>query len=84
MLVKRPELSQKDKSIQTEMISLFGKCNEEKVQIFAFKCREEKYDVIRKLKIQVKYRHLKDQLKYSTLLEYKCFLDLHLFLFFSK
>ncbi len=39
--VKRPKLSQKDKNIQTEVTSLFGKCNEEKVQIFAFKCGEK-------------------------------------------
>ncbi len=42
MLVKRPELSQRDKNIQAKVTSLFGKWNEEKVQIFVFKCREEK------------------------------------------
>ncbi len=37
VLVKRPELSHKDKSIQTEVTSLFGRRNEEKDQIFVFK-----------------------------------------------
>ncbi len=44
--VKRPE--QKGKSIQTEVTRLFGKCNKEEVQIFVFKCREEKSKVFRK------------------------------------
>ncbi len=34
VLVKGPELSQKDKNIQTKVTSLFGKWNDEKVQIF--------------------------------------------------
>ncbi len=36
-LLKRPEHSQTDKNIQTKVTSLFGKWNEEKVQIFVFK-----------------------------------------------
>ncbi len=50
--MKRPELSQKDKSIQTKVTSLFGKWNEEKVQIFVLKCREEKLKAVRKINIQ--------------------------------
>ncbi len=53
MLVKRPELSQKDKSIQTKVMSLFGKWNEEKVQIFVFKCGEEKTKTVRKTNVKV-------------------------------
>ncbi len=52
MLVKRPELSHKDRSIQTKVTSLFGKWNEEKVQIFVFKCREEKSKAVRKIKFR--------------------------------
>ncbi len=47
-LAKRPELSQKDKNIQTEVMSLSGKCDKEKVQIFVFKCREEKEKYLEK------------------------------------
>ncbi len=47
--VKRPEHSQKSKSIKTKLTSLFGKRNKEKVQIFAFKCREEKSKAVRKI-----------------------------------
>ncbi len=64
VLVKRPELSHKDKNIQTEVTSLFGKCDEEKVQIFVFECSEEKYKDVRKINTQVKYRYQKNLLKY--------------------
>ncbi len=66
MLVKRPELSRKDKSIQTKVTSLFGKCNEEKVQILVFKCREEKSKAVRKINTQVQYRYLRILLMYSN------------------
>ncbi len=55
VLVKRPELSQKDKNFQTKATSLFGKWNEEKVQIFVFKCRGEKSKAVRKTNTQLKY-----------------------------
>ncbi len=49
VLVKRPELSQKDKDIQTKVTNLFGKRNEEKVQIFVFKHTEEKPKAVGKI-----------------------------------
>ncbi len=55
LVVKHPELGQKDKSIQTKVTSLFGKCNKEKVQIFVFKCREEKSKVVTKINTQENY-----------------------------
>ncbi len=48
-------------------MSLFGKCNEEKVQIFAFKCREEKSRAVRQINTQVKYRYLKKNISISLL-----------------
>ncbi len=60
VLVKRPELSRKDKNIQTKVTSLFGKCDEEKVQVFVFKCREEKRKIY--LSIVTKYLYLTSQL----------------------
>ncbi len=45
--------SQEDKRIKTKETSLFGRCNEEKVQIFVFRCVEEKSKVVRKTNTQV-------------------------------
>ncbi len=48
VLVKCPELSHKDKSIQTKVTSILGKWKEEKAEIFVFKCGEEKSKVLEK------------------------------------
>ncbi len=50
-LVNRPEHNQ---SIQTKVMSLSSKCNEEKVQIFVLKCRVKKVNSYQKNKCSSK------------------------------
>ncbi len=72
-MVKHPELSQRDKNIQAKVTSLFGKWNEEKVQIFVLKCREEKSKAVRNINTQVKFRYLKNLLKYRIKVLVLCY-----------